>query len=600
MTEQLLRRACKRGELRLLDLHVGLFIAQLADQEKPRPELLLVACLASAAVGRGHVCLPLDRAAELGLQPMPDFCNDIDQWRTILLESPVVGTPDSTAPLILDEHNRLYLYRYFRYEEQVAADLTTRAAGSPDEIDPARAADLLERLFGPSPDGIDYQKTAAAMALVKSLLVISGGPGTGKTHTVARILALVRAMEKRELRIGLAAPTGKAAARLDESIRKAAAALPPELGRDLHHQAHTLHRLLGYRPGGRGFRHNRDNPLHLDLVVLDEASMIDIVVMDALLQALPPRCRLILLGDHHQLASVEAGSLFADLCASGGQAWSSRLTTLLADLTRCSGFQAGKHTSSMADSVITLQTSYRFSADSGIGRLALAVNRGSIAEVEAVTEIPGKDLVFCHAAGRERRTWLEEQLLKGYKPLLEARSLAEAFTAMERFRVLCALRNGPDGVEAINTLARQVLAREGLIATDTEFYPGRPLIIRRNQYDLQLFNGDTGILWPDEEGRLRAWFMDAARGLRGLAPARLPAHETAYGLTIHKSQGSEFDQVLLLLPETESRVLGRELLYTGITRARSRLTLCATGEILTTAIRRKIRRWSGLGERLWA
>ncbi len=598
--ETLLRRACENGELRLLDLHLGLLLEKLAGEKGRNPDLLLAATLASAAVGCGHVCLPLEHAGELGLEQIAELLPEPGRWREKLLASAVVTTPGSTSPLILDKRNHLYLYRYFRYEEQTALQLRTRAAQELELTDPARAADLLDRLFGPATDSPDFQKIAAAMALLKPLLVISGGPGTGKTHTVARILALVQAMAEQPLRIGLAAPTGKAAARLRESILRAGTTLPPELARSLPDQAQTLHRLLGFRARGKGFRHNRGNLLHLDLLVLDEASMIDVVLMDALLQALPLTTRLILLGDQHQLASVEAGSLFADLCGPGGQGWSGQLRHRLRELTRVElPPDQGKDSASPADWVITLQTSYRFVDSSGIKTLARAVNSGDPAQLEPLFNAGATDLEFNHSRGRERETWLAKRLVQGYRPITEAGSLEEAFAAMEGFRVLCGVRSGPAGVETVNDMAEKALARRGLIPPDTDWYRGRPLIIRRNQYQMQLFNGDTGLAWPDEQGQLRAWFKDADNQLRPFTPARLPEHDTAYGLTIHKAQGSEFDEVLLLLPEEPNRVLSRELLYTGITRARTRLILCADREILRIAVKQRIRRWSGLGYRLW-
>ena len=595
MMRTLLQQACERDEIRLLDLHIGLFLEKLAGLALP--ELLLAGTLASAAVGNGHVCQPLEQVAELPLQIDPSLIPDPDSWRDTLLATPVVGRPGKTTPLILDESNRLYLYRFYRYEEQIAHDLLTRATGIM-EVDEQRARALLNRLF-PIQNGTNDQQTAAALALLKRLLVISGGPGTGKTHTVARILALVQALHEEPLRIGLAAPTGKAAARLEESIRNAKQAIPPELARDIPEQAQTLHRLLGFRPGADNFRYNRNNPLHLDLLVLDEASMIDVVLMAALVQALPAKTRLILLGDRNQLASVEAGSLFGDLCGTGEPAWSPQLCEHLRQLTGAEKLPRGSSASAMADSVILLRTSYRFQDTSGIGSLAAAVNSGSMEQVDNVLETDFPDLQVQYMVGNGREKWLQEQIIQGFQAMMSGPSVEEAFAAMEEFRFLCAVRKGPSGVEGINAMAEQVLRKAGLIARDTDWYQGKPIIIRRNHYETQLFNGDTGILWKDQDGLLRAWFMRPDNRLYPVTPARLPDHDTAYGISIHKAQGLEFDQVLLLLPEEESRVLNRELIYTGITRARSRLILCSSQKILSTAVRQRTRRHSGLAEKLW-
>jgi len=613
MMRTLLQQACNRGEIRLLDLHVGRFLEKLSGEN--HPELLLAGTLAGSAVAGGHVCLPLDQAAGFPLQLDPALIPEPGNWAEILLATPVVGRPGADTPLILDEKNRLYLYRYYRYEQQIASDLRARACGIL-EVEHKQARLILDQLF-PKLQQSNDQKTAAALALFKRLLIISGGPGTGKTYTVARILALLQALHQhkahtentkitkntkntKNLRIGLAAPTGKAAARLEESIRRAKESIPAALAENIPEQAKTLHRLLGYNPGEDGFRYHTKNPLHLDLLVLDEASMIDVVLMANLVQALPETTRLILLGDRNQLASVEAGSLFSDLCGTGEPAWSPQLRAQLYQLT---GEEELPRTTdpppAIADSVVLLRTSYRFRDKSGIDSLAKAVNKGSMVDVEHVLTMDFPDLEVQFLTGSHRNGWLQEQIIQGFQAMVGASSVEEAFAAMETFRFLCAVRKGPAGVDGINNLAEQTLQKCGLINPDTDWYQGKPIIIRRNQYEMQLFNGDTGILWQDDDGGLRAWFRHPDNRLYPVSPARLPDHDTAYAITIHKAQGSEFDRVLLLLPEEESRVLSRELLYTGITRARSRLTLCGDPTILATAVKRQTRRYSGLQDRVW-
>jgi len=565
MMRTLLQQACERNEIRRLDLHTGLFLEKLGGGNQP--ELLLAATLASAAVNNGHTCLPLAQAAELSTQPDPSLFPDSASWRKILLSTPVVDRPGSIAPLILDGDNRLYLYRFYRYEVHIARDLLRRADQTMT-VDSRQAWKLLHNLF-PNHHETDDQQTAAALAPARRFLVISGGPGTGKTHTVARILALIQALHDNTLCIGLAAPTGKAAARLQEAICRAKLSIPTELAENIPEQSQTLHRLLGFRPREGTFRYNRTNPLHLDLLVLDEASMIDVVLMDSLLQALPEQTRLILLGDPNQLASVEAGSVFADLCS----------------------------TEPLADSVITLRTSYRFRETSGIGALATAINSGSIQEVDSVVAADFPDLDIHYSTGQHQEHWLREQIIKGFQEMVTASSVEEAMQAMKKFRVLCAVRKGPAGVETINKLAERILSQARLIPGDTSWYQGKPIIIRRNHYDMELFNGDTGLLWRDRNNRLQAWFIRPDNQLHPVSTARLPDHDTAYGITVHKAQGSEFDQVLLILPREQSRVLSRELLYTGITRARSKLSLCCSRDILTAAIRQRTIRWSGLTEK---
>ncbi|MDU9047225.1 MAG: exodeoxyribonuclease V subunit alpha [Candidatus Electrothrix sp. Rat3] len=635
-----LQQACDQGEIRLLDLHLGLFLEKQAlDRDRQptkntkniesvgsrseHPSLLLAATLVSAAVGNGHVCYPLGEAPE---QPalaemVKENCPGPEQWREELLATSVVGQPGEVSPLILDEKNRLYLHRFSCYEEFIATALRRRAATRLD-LDLQVASQLLARLFPRTEKNSaidyqnyqDYQQLAAALALLKPLVIISGGPGTGKTHTVARILAAIQALharqqdeqrgqKKRLLRIALAAPTGKAAARLEESIRKAKLSLPEDLRHDIPEQAQTLHRLLGSRPGATAFRFNRDNPLYLDLLILDEASMIDVEMMVGILEALPEKTRIILLGDRNQLASVEAGSLFADLCGNDELGWSPQLCRELEQLTGTSGLPSSSsgETSdpALADSLVLLRTSYRFQDNSGIGRLASAVKSGSVEQVNRAMAENFADVERVQYTGAKREQWLEGRIRKGFQPMLTASTPEQAFAAMEEFRFLCALRRGPDGVEGINALVTRVLRRAGLISPqNTEWYQGRPIIILRNQYEMQLFNGDTGILWQDEKGRLRAWFRRPDNTLSSISPARLPEHQTAYAITVHKAQGSEFNQVLLLLPEEDSRVLSQELLYTGITRARNRLILCVSSEIIATTVWRKTQRFSGLAEKV--
>jgi len=599
----MLEHACEQGELRRLDLHLGLFLEKQAGQvsqgkQRKHPDLLLAATLASAAVGSGHVCWPLTETTTLPAALSPSLLPEPARWRSSLLASGVVGQPGDTAPLILDQQNRLYLYRLHAGEEFIASQLRQRAAAS-SATDLQAARPLLARLFPNQTEAPDLQQTAAALALLKPLLVISGGPGTGKTYTAARILALLHALHQgdRPLRIALAAPTGKAAARLDESIRAARHTLPDGLGHAMPEQAQTLHRLLGARPGSDAFRHNRDNPLSLDLLLVDEASMIDLMLMTALLEALPAQARLILLGDRSQLASVEAGSFFADLCGSDDVAWSEPLCADLHQLTGYRLHSAGQ-AGPMADSCILLRTGHRFQGDSGIGSLAGAVNSGSVEAVEQVLATGFADLSREHCPGRAREAWLREQILSGFRGMVGASTLEAGFAAMESFRLLCAVHKGPNGTEGINSLAATVLRRARLIDRENDWYQGRPIIILRNQYDLQLFNGDTGLLWRDRDGQLKAWFRRPDGKLHPVASSLLPEHETAYAVTVHKAQGSEFAQVLLLLPEEESRVLNRELLYTGITRAKSRLILCADHETLAIAVRARTRRHSGLREKL--
>jgi exodeoxyribonuclease V alpha subunit len=430
---------------------------------------------------------------------------------------------------------------------------------------------------------------AAETAVQKGLTVISGGPGTGKTSVVARILVLLQALSMANgetRRILLLAPTGKAAARLGQAMRAKLAEIeaPASVKAEIPQQASTIHRILAVKRGASGPANLRRGSVPADITVIDEASMVDLSLLHRLLQALPEKSRLILLGDRDQLASVEAGSIFSDICDAG---------------TADAGGE-GAEKPPLQEVVVRLRQSFRFSGTSGIARLAESVKNGEAEKVvELLASSRSADLSFVEPrAGKDRRA-LEELILHGYLPVFSAFDPGEALNRMERFRMLCAHRHGPDSAGDLNELAEYLLHREGLIASGEEggWYRGRPLLITRNCYPLGLYNGDTGILWPDAEkgGDLRAFFYGAEPGtLRSIAPARLPQHDTAYAMTIHKSQGSEFDEVVVVLPGEISPVLSRELLYTALTRARTRVTLYGAREIIGQTVLRKVDRASGL------
>lgn len=541
--------------------------------------VILAAWLVSEAVAKGDVCL--DLAAHAGQRRWHDafspglVCPALAEWEQVLSASPLVGAPGEFAPLILDAGHRLYLARYWHYESLLAADLLGRASAPLADVDEGRLAGDLDRLFASNAgEEPDWQKRAAATAVRRRLCVISGGPGTGKTTTVVRLLAALQMHYRGGLTIRLAAPTGKAAARMQEAVRNAKGHLEveAEIRAAIPEQASTLHRLLGARPDSSRFRHGKDNPLPLDVLVVDEASMIDLALMAKLVQALPPRARLILLGDKDQLSSVEAGAVFGDICAGG---------------------EGG-----LAASIALLHKSYRFAASGGIGRLALAVRDGDAGSALAVlAEGAAPDIAWHPPQPHD----LKPLLLDGYRDYLDAlrqRTAPEVlFERFERFRALCAHRDGPSGVAGLNALLEDALRANGAIAPRETWYYGRPVMVARNDYNLMLFNGDIGIV-AEKDGQRRVFFQGADGALRDYAPGWLPQHETVFAMTVHKSQGSEFDQVLLVLPEQASPVLNRALVYTAITRAKRHIAIRANREILAQAIAAQAERASGLRERL--
>ncbi|MEJ2692259.1 MAG: exodeoxyribonuclease V subunit alpha [Candidatus Thiodiazotropha sp.] len=600
---ELLQRMLAHKLIGHLDLHLARFLLDHAEHGDPL--LGVAAALTSAARSEGDVCLDLAAMADEPLMPGTAQALRLpspQRWREILLKSGVVGQPGAWQPLILDDADRLYLHRYWDYEQSVGRSLISRSAQQVAGLDEEILGQGLCSLFAASGEAgtVDWQKIAAAIALLQRFCVISGGPGTGKTSTVVRILALLRQQPGgASLRIALAAPTGMAASRLQQSITGSKRELP--LSADLlaliPEQALTLHRLLGVRRSGSGFRHHRDNPLPLDLLVLDEASMVDVSMMASLLEALPEQARLILLGDRDQLASVEAGAVLGDICREcegAGSAFVERLRALTGEPLKAAPASRGR----LRDNVAMLHRSYRFGVDSGIGQLAAAVNRGDAERVvkrlrsaEEPVEIEWRQ---CEAAAITA-----QHFIPLFDRLAAGAPIEELFGVLGAFRLLCALRGGPLGVDQMNYAITRRLVELGRVQPENEWYPGRPVMLTRNDYTLELYNGDLGIVapHPDEPKRLAVAFASAA-GPRWIAPARLPACETVYAMTVHKSQGSEFDHVMLQLPEQAAQVLCRELLYTAVTRARRRFTLVGSESVLRQAVSRSLSRHSGLSDLL--
>lgn len=645
------------GWLRGLDRALVLFLLDM--QPDAEPLVLLAAALASHQLGHGHVCLDLAETlrnpdASLSLPPEgQQVGQDVQlpsqllrpvtaaRWAELLAASSLVEQAaggQGERPLVL-HGQRLYLRRYWNYERRVASALQQRLATKlplPDNL-----SAQLDRLFADSRQYPDWQKLACALAARGAFSIITGGPGTGKTTTVVRLLALLQApavQAGQPLRIRLAAPTGKAAARLTESIGKQVGSLrvEPKVCEQIPREVTTLHRLLGSLPDTRRFRHHAGNPLALDVLVVDEASMIDLEMMACLLDALPHRARLILLGDKDQLASVEAGAVLGDLCRDAQAGRYSQQTRhwleqvsgqSLAD----SGLESGdaqRHP--LAQQTVMLRHSHRFGADSGIGQLARAVNRADPAGARQILSSGAYRDIHQYRLDTERDPGWTSLLLgsgelpgyAGYLQVLQqlrpaAQQSADApvweewarrvLQAFDRFQVLCALRRGPWGVEGLNLAIAALLHRRGLLPEPTGWYEGRPVLVTRNDYSLGLMNGDIGIalkirepaLQPGEQEKLllRVAFArnDGSGGVRFVLPSRLTEVETVFAMTVHKSQGSEFAHALLVLPDSRSPLLTKELVYTAITRASEHFSLVHTRPgIFDTAVAQPVRRISGL------
>lgn len=654
-TLALLRLWGDAGMLRRLDVALAVWV--LEQDSNAAPCVLVAAAMLAHMEGRGHSCLPLADLvhapnAVLGweVQELPALQSlwaqlpvRLSDWLAALQASAlvrVVGQQhDHAQPLVLAALDTpqplLYLRRYWDHERVVAGHIFARSQAHSTALDEDGARQWLDRFFPAASDGTNWQKVACALALRGRFSVITGGPGTGKTYTAARLLALLfaTAPDADQLRVALAAPTGKAAARLKQSIESALQGLQCSVGDALDLEAlvqrvgaaRTLHALLGARPDTRHWGYHAGRPLDVDVLIVDEASMVHLEMMSALLEALPPTARLILLGDKDQLASVEAGAVLGDLCrdAAAGRYGPDTVDFVqrVAGETMAPNYRATGTPPALAQHTVMLRASRRF--EGPIAALATAVNGG---DVEASLQVLHGDMV---QSGEQARVALRQDgrlaavhalALKGrgdapgygaYAQALQRWSAVKNSAALEaahgawvrevlqvfdRFRLLCAVREGQWGVAGLNQAIVAALRAQGVIAAEGEWYAGRPVMVMRNDTALGVFNGDIGMALPSAAPGhpLRVYFAQGDT-LHSVSVARLAHVETAFAMTVHKSQGSEFEHTALVLSAQAGGVLGRELVYTGITRARSHFTLMAERPgLLAAAIASPTRRASGL------
>lgn len=594
------------GALRVIDHALAQSLRKL---DPATPDLVLAAtALASLAVGQGHAAFDPAR-------PQVVFAGAIDwpeagQWREALAGSRWIDLaqadrPASTATPLVLENGLLYLRRYREYEFRLALRLQQMAAQVPPAADVNALAPLFGRLFPEARHGDDRQAHAAALALLQALLLVTGGPGTGKTTTIARLLLLLIAQAQASggppPRIALAAPTGRAAERMAGSLQKAVATLretagvQAELFDALPTQASTLHRLLGTIPDSPRFRFDADNPLPFDIVVVDEASMVDLPLMCKLVEAVPPGARLVLLGDPDQLPSVEAGDVLAAILAAASNGDSLAIPASLAPLLGERETPQVDQPPGLSGHHVHLLRGYRQAATLDLSPLATAVREGDADTALGLLRTGALAGVHFHENLFDPLQAQRDALLSHWRALADIEEPRAALEQASRLRLLTAVREGPQGARGLNARIEEALAGN----RGPAYFHGRLLLVTENSHRQRLFNGDSGICLRGQQGVVLAWFPgDAGSGPRPFHPSALPAHESAFAMTVHKAQGSEFDEVWLQLPAQDSRVLSRELVYTGLTRARNSLHLAGNGIVIRAALSRHASRVSGLGWRL--
>ncbi len=602
----------------------------------------------SAAQRDGHSCLDLTLVAGKQL-----FASEEDDVRAKANSAPKLGytfaelerlksllsrlqlTVNDPENAVVYEQGKVYLRRYRQFEAELAQFINEKLSSSEANVsdEQTHCKAILDALFPNRDDNPDWQLMAVANALNKSFTIIAGGPGTGKTYTVTKLLAGLL-MQNPDHNIAMVAPTGKAAQRLSESIEQATQAfskqqlIADDILANIPKIASTIHRLLGVIPNSPNFRHDSRNPLSCDVLLVDEVSMVDLPMMTRLFRALPKQCKVIMLGDAEQLPSVATGSVLADLAPVKQTQYSQKNRLFLK---ACTGQTVPEHSlpevkwqtdEQMSFDYLTYLTkSRRFAGDGGIGKIARQVIDGDAKSAWALlTKGDNAELSYIHNQGFE--AYIKQLTKTYYQPIFSAKTVDEAFTCLNRFRILAPVRQGNNGLDAINPLIEKTLRSLKCIHTSSELYKGRPIMISQNHYGVNLFNGDIGILWPSrkDKQRLVAIFPGnggdkrdgensvtdkentvAQDGYREVSISRLPAFETVYAMTIHKTQGSEFENVALVLPEQASnRLLSRELIYTGITRAKSHLQIYCQKSTWTNGVQKRVDRASGLTERLLA
>jgi exodeoxyribonuclease V alpha subunit len=589
------------------DLHQQ--FAEYFESEKLKPFIYLL----SKKLKEGHICLSLDELAPQAEFLPPNYKFNLTPIEELIHEPLVSDGNNPKQPFIIYK-NKMYLQRYFYYETLILNRLKQFVS---DEAASYQARvvllekhkDFIEQLFRlknkveSSEHNTDWQLAAALTGVLNNFSIITGGPGTGKTTTVAKILAILFKMNP-ALKVALAAPTGKAAARMAESLKKAELPVDESIVEKFQSLVpSTIHRLLKTNFGTHHFKHNKANPLNVDVVIIDESSMIDVAQFAKLLDAIGPGTRLLLLGDKDQLASVEAGSLFGDLCvaqrelnlfaAERSEFINSFISDPLKKIVAGNIIPTNPHP--LFQHILELKVSHRFNSNEGIGKFSKAIIQNDEQELKSFFETGIDEMVTIDTDYNET---IFNDFIKGYTSFIHETDTKEALKKLNNLRVLCAVREGANGLYAVNKRIEDWLQKEKLIIRSGEFYEHRPIMVTSNNYELGLFNGDVGIIRKNEKGIAMAWFENREGKIEPVLPGYITQAETVYAMTIHKSQGSEFDKVLMILPEKEDvQILTRELIYTGVTRAKKQVTVQGKREIILKAAAAQVKRASGIIER---
>lgn len=572
----------------------------------PSPALRPYLYLLSKKLSEGHICIDISKINQNDLT-VPGY-QDIMPVEKIQTDD-LVSDGKIIKPFVL-LNEQLYLHRYFNYEtiilNRIAAFIEKEKEQRAEKLSNLKShAPFIKELFKEKNEAYknvtNWQMAAVITALLNNFTIITGGPGTGKTTTVAKILSILYSFNPL-LKVALTAPTGKAAARMKESLENAAAVSNDIKDKFKSLTPTTIHRLLGYVKNSPNFKSNAENSLHYDVVIADESSMIDVALFAKLLSAIGPDTKLILLGDKDQLASVEAGSLFGDLCLAQSKLnlMSGERQTLINSFTDEIGQRIGnenidnKASHPLFEHIIELQFSRRFKDDEGIGKLSKAIINNKEAAIKDFFTNTDKQVFIDEAYSEE----VFKKFILGYKAFTEEKDTKKALELINNLRVLCAVREGDQGLYAINKKIEKLLEGEGLIKVTSDFYINRLIMVTSNNAELGLFNGDIGIIRKDDNEVPRAWFQSGEGEIKSVLPGYISNAETVFAMTIHKSQGSEFGKVLVILPKGEdSKILTRELLYTAVTRAKESVIVQGSEDLILKTAAAFVERGSGIIDR---